>query len=260
VKQLRVDAIKTDRNVDAAEPLPGLTMTFKQPIVVLEDGTLVDGLRRLAAAKASGLEHVPVIILKDFGEAAELLGKVHEDRPCSPRRAWEIMSTLEPLSKSWAYERRVESAKLMRSGKRDKGLVRPKWGGVRALMRKSVGISYDQLSEAIRFLYRRAEQGDTKAIELVARIDRDEIGPGLAHSMYKGTVRLSGDIRDRAEQKILLETGPKRLASVMQSLNRLGSPIQLDQAAIQAAIDSLHSSRTQLTVLINRLRKELTSE
>ena len=257
MKQLRVDEIKTDRNVDAAAPLPGLTATFKQPIVVLPDGTLIDGLSRLRAARDAGLEYVPVVVVKDFAHAAELLAKVHTGRPCSPRRAWEIMSILEPMSKVWAYEQRAHNARLMRAGNRTKGEHRSV--GTRALLRKSVGLSYDQLSEAIRFIYRKAEQGDAVAQQLVERIDRGEVTPGLARDLYKGANKLAGDILERAEQKVLLETGPQRLSSVMQSLSRLGSPVQLKPEAIEAAIDSLHNSRTQLTVMINRLRKELPS-
>lgn len=258
MKQLRVDEIKTSRDVDAADVQPGLTMTFKQPIIVLADGTLVDGHYRLAAAKAAGLEHIPVIVVTDFAKAAELLAKVHEGRPCTPRRAWEIFSTLDPLAKEWAYEQRAHNARLMRQGKRGKGTHREV--GTRVLFRRAAGLSYDQLSENIRFIYRKADQGDEKAMALAARIDRGEIQPGLAHAIYKGTVKLSGDIRERSEQKTLLETGPQRLSSVMQSLGRLGSPVQLEPEAIIKAIESLHSSRRQLTVLINRLRKELPSE
>lgn len=258
MKQLRVDEIKTDRDVDAAEPLQGLTQTFKQPILVLEDGTLVDGLRRLAAAKAAGLEHVPVVVLKDFAVAADILAKIHATRACSARRAWEIMSVLEPMSKAWAYEQRAHNARQMRAGEREKGAHRSV--GTRGLLRRAVGLGYDQLSESIRFIYRKAESGDTRALELAARIDRGEIQPGLARNIYVGTVNLSGDIRERSEQKTLLETGPQRLSSVMASLSRLGSPVQLSPEQIQVAIASLHNSRTQLTVLINRLRKELPSE
>ena len=258
MNQLRVDEIKTDRDVDTVEPIPGLTPTYKMPIVVLEDGTLIDGLRRLAAAKAAGLEYVPVAVVSDFAKAAEVLAKAHEGRPCSPRRAWEIMSALEPMAKAWAYERRAYNARLMREGKRGKGAHRGV--GTRTLLRKSAGLTYDQLSESIRFIYRKAEQGDPRAMELVARIDRGDMTPGLARETYNGTIRLSGDIRERAEQKTLLETGPQRLASVMQSLVRLGSPVQLKPEEIAKAIESLHSSRTQLTMLINRLRKELPSE
>lgn len=258
MKQLRVDEIKTDRDVDTVEPIPGLTPTYKMPIVVLEDGTLIDGLRRLAAAKAAGLEYVPVIVVSDFAKATEVLIKAHDGRPCAPRRAWEIMSALEPMAKSWAYEQRAHNARLMRQGKRGKGAHREV--GTRTLLRKSAGLSYDQLGENIRFIFRKAEQGDPRAIELVTRIDHGTMTPGLAVSTYTGAVRLAGDIRERPEQKTLLETGPQRLASVMQSLTRLGSPVKLAPEDIAKAIESLHTSRTQLTMLINRLRKELPSE
>lgn len=262
MKQLRVDEIKTDRDVDAAEPLPGLTTAFKHPLMVLEDGTLIDGLRRLRTARDAGLEYVPVFVASDFVKAAEYLARLHEGRPCAPRRAWQIMSALEPLSKSWAYERRVYNARITNKegrGLTPKGAVR-KPVGTRTLLRKAVGLNYDQISERIRQLYRKAEAGDQRAIDLTARVDRGELTPGMAHDIYIGAKRLPGDVRERSEQKTLLETGPQRLASVMQSLSRLGSPVVTDPALVEKAIKSLTESRTQLVVMINRLRKELTSE
>lgn len=255
MKQLRVDEIKTDRDVDAVAPRQGLTLTYKQPIVVLEDGTLVDGLYRLAAAKAAGLEYVPVVVVSDFVKATELLAKVHEGRPAPPRRAWEIISILEPMAKAWSYGQRAHNAKVMK-----KGDATMKPVGVRSRLRMAAGLKYDQIGEQIRRLYRKAEAGDDRALTLVEKVDRGELTVGQAHSLLTGEANLSGDIRTKPEQKVLLETGPQRLASVMQSLARLGSPVQLDPALIKEALDSLMASRTQLTIMINRLRKELPSE
>src|SRR3990167_4474596 len=106
-KQFAVSEIKQKGNVrvDMGD-LTELTASIKdrgvlQPLIVQEDGTLVDGHRRLAAAKAAGLKTVPV--------------QIQEVRP-EERAELQLETSLHrkdltPLEEAQAYAEYMKAAK-----------------------------------------------------------------------------------------------------------------------------------------------------
>lgn len=85
IRRVKIDSLKTNpkfKDLYMAEPEKveaisksiienGLDPT--QPIIILEDGTLVDGHSRLLAAKKAGLDEVFVIVKKGFSSETEVL-------------------------------------------------------------------------------------------------------------------------------------------------------------------------------------------
>lgn len=85
IRRMKIDSLKTNpkfKELYSAEPEKveaisqsilekGLDPT--QPIIILEDGTIVDGHSRLLAAKKAGLDEVFVIVKKGFSSETEVL-------------------------------------------------------------------------------------------------------------------------------------------------------------------------------------------
>lgn len=85
IRRVKIDSLKTNpkfKDLYIAEPEKvealcksilenGLDPT--QPIIILEDGTVVDGHSRLLAAKKAGLDEVFVIVKKGFNSETEVL-------------------------------------------------------------------------------------------------------------------------------------------------------------------------------------------
>ena len=107
-KQFAVSEIKQKGNVrvDMGD-LTELTASIRdrgvlQPLIVQEDGTLVDGHRRLAAAKAAGLKMVPVQIEKEMGP---------EGRSEMQLETVLHRKDLTPIEEAQAYAEYMKSAK-----------------------------------------------------------------------------------------------------------------------------------------------------
>lgn len=80
-----------------------------QPIVISSDYSLIGGMRRLTAVKKLGWSKVPVHVVKNIGEAVELLKAERDENTCrkpyTPTECVEIGEAIEQMLKPKMKER-----------------------------------------------------------------------------------------------------------------------------------------------------------
>lgn len=94
-----------------------------QPVVITEDGLLVAGERRLAAARSLGWETVKVHIITNFTDAAELLRAERDENTCRKEMTMSelvaIGKRLEELERPKARARQVNGQERGRASRWD---------------------------------------------------------------------------------------------------------------------------------------------
>lgn len=102
-----------------------------------------------------------------------------------------------------------------------------------------------------------ADQGDTFAQNLLAQFEAGEVGLTMMGNIWKGRNGRPGDITKAAEQREILTQAGMSFASAVYALQKLG-PIHssITVKELDGYIKNLYDPRTDLTVFINKLRKE----
>ena len=120
IRRVKIDSLKTNpkfKDLYIAEPEKveairksilenGLDPT--QPIIILEDGTIVDGHSRLLAAKKAGLDEVFVIVKKGFSTETEVL--MYEEHLQLSRRNLNEAEKLKHLENLLELKKQAQDA------------------------------------------------------------------------------------------------------------------------------------------------------
>lgn len=120
IRRVKIDSLKTNpkfKDLYIAEPEKveaisksiienGLDPT--QPIIILEDGTIVDGHSRLLAAKKAGLDEVFVIVKKGFSSETEVL--MYEEHLQLSRRNLNEAEKLKHLENLLELKKQAQDA------------------------------------------------------------------------------------------------------------------------------------------------------
>lgn len=120
IRRVKIESLKTNskfKNLYIAEPEKveairksilenGLDPT--QPIIILEDGTIVDGHSRLLAAKKAGLDEVFVIVKKGFSSETEVL--MYEEHLQLSRRNLNEAEKLKHLENLLELKKQAQDA------------------------------------------------------------------------------------------------------------------------------------------------------
>lgn len=120
IRRMKIDSLKTNpkfKELYSAEPEKveaisksilenGLDPT--QPIIILEDGTIVDGHSRLLAAKKAGLDEVFVIVKKGFSSETEVL--MYEEHLQLSRRNLNEAEKLKHLENLLELKKQAQDA------------------------------------------------------------------------------------------------------------------------------------------------------
>lgn len=113
----RMDELTTNRELrprddlsDILETLEGGKSGIKEPLLVREDGLIIDGVRRYNAAKKIGYTGtVPVEVAYDFVDALEYFKQSMKNNGVEripPSRVFRLYEDLRPLSEKFAKEAR----------------------------------------------------------------------------------------------------------------------------------------------------------
>lgn len=120
IRRVKIDSLKTNpkfKDLYIAEPVKveaisksiienGLDPT--QPIIILEDGTIVDGHSRLLAAKKAGIDEVFVIVKKGFSSETEVL--MYEEHLQLSRRNLNEAEKLKHLENLLELKKQAQEA------------------------------------------------------------------------------------------------------------------------------------------------------
>jgi Predicted transcriptional regulators len=259
-KNVPIDSVITERVLTVGDDLSDLAQSMKRdgltvPLLVTQDYELIDGLRRLEAARALGWTEIEVVPTILFPRACELINQAREHGlhalPLTGQRIWEIYSDLKPLlsiTRSMNQRGRAKAAGIRESS------------GGRPLLSKSLGLKSEALLQAITHVHRMLSDPTygAKAAEALELIEAGHLSYYGAHDFIKKTHGLTGSITGLNEQRSGLEAAITSLNGTVRALNQLG-PLhkKLPSEEASARLAEFHAARAKLTKFIRLLTEEI---
>ena len=253
-ERILIESIKTLRTLDPDDKVQPLAIDIrdsgqKVPVLLDEDYTLIDGLRRLEAVKMLGHETIEVVRATTLEEATDVLKLAHAGKPVDRvRRVWEIRKQLQRLLSERGSRQRQRQTGLPRGARVISKEEKWRWlfidamGGLKS-------------ADRIRTLYGMAEKNDALAQELVTRMENGEISPHAAYARYTRRTPLNGNIHSAKEQLAALENATRGLSGIMKALDKLGWPIMVSPEDRAPIIKELLVYRRQFYKLIHLLEE-----
>ena len=268
VRAVKIAGLQTDRPWPDDEGIDALAADIrrhgvKEPILVIgREEYVLDGVRRVAAMRKLGRENIPAFVSDDMFDVAI---HMYETQPqgLTARRRVEIIRHVHALmgkrpAQAIAADRLEAYLKATNKQKEVTTILRQS-GTVRTLL--ALAAQATPPFTRIQFLppvIRAADLGDTFAQELLRRFEGGELTLTVMNNLWKERNGRPGDITKAAEQSEILTKASLSLASAVYALQKLG-PIHpsITGKELDGFIKNLYDPRTDLTVVINKLRKEL---
>ncbi len=250
--RIRIDQVITERDLDAAEPLPSDPDIVRVPIVVSKDMVLIDGLRRLKYWRDSGTKTIAAIVVNTMDEAYEALAPQHEGRTLKPRQIWNILRIVYPWGIKESHSKRTLRA--MQTRRTGISTANKNHTPLRMRMVKMLNVPSGHGVERTVYLYRLAEAGNEFAVQMAREVDEGKRSIYSAATLVSQGQVFKGSIREINEQKTLLENGSRNLGAQVGALLKLGSPILVPNEDLDVHIQSLVASRSKLASFINQLK------
>lgn len=252
--RIRIDQVVTDRDLDAAEPLPADPAIVRVPIIVTNEMVLVDGLRRLKFWRDSGVKTVLAIVVSNVDEAYAAIGPQQAGRTLKPQQMWNILRIVYP----WGVADSARKRAFMAAESRHLGVKRKVKGlhntPLRMRMVEMLNASSGHVIERTIYLYRAADNGNTLAQQMVQEVNEGKKSVYTAADVVTRGNVFRGSIREINEQKTLLDNGARNLGAQIGALLKLGSPVVVDTEDLESAIQALVASRSKLATFINQLK------
>ena len=258
-ERIPIRIIKTDRLADVGTPAyEELALSLAEqgqltPIVILHNGTLVDGRRRLAWLEGRGETKIDACVVSTLEDAADALAENHPSPPDRIRRVWEIRQVLEPL----IAERDRKLRHRPRPGRRVYRDSDAPTERLRDLLRRALG-DYNAIDKVMT-IYNAALSGNEKAAALVDYMERGELTIHQAFAQYEArrtdvSIHFARDVVTARQQKQLLANATERLSAIVMAMQRLG-PIKMSTEDVQLILGELRKNRSLMYRTIKLLEE-----
>jgi len=268
VRAVKLAGLQTDRPWPDDEGIDALAADIrrhgvKEPILVIgREEYVLDGVRRVAAMRKLGRENIPAFVSDDMFDVSIHMYETHEPNHFDMSRRVEIIRHIHTLmgnrvSQSGASARLADYI-AERYMEREINPVLRQSGTTRTLLMMATRAAppYTRVQYLIPVI-KAADRGDGFAQDLLNRLMSGELGLIAMSKQWRERTR-PGDIVKAAEQREILTQAGLSIASAIYALQKLG-PIHpsITTKEMEGLIKNLFNPRTDLTVIINNLRKEL---
>lgn len=254
-----IDSIVVDRQLrpdDNVEVLAKsiLDQGLKFPVLIREDGVLVDGLRRLEASRLAGFTTVQVVIAKTFEDATEALAASHADTPKKrldypPWRLDQIWRTALklPHRASWPVNEHP----------------------ARTLMKEALHLSSENILQCTVFTYKMAEkpgpEGDIarEAVQLMEAGKINGYGGRIRIHEYRRHVSIADATMTKAQANRIITQAVANILGTLRGFDLVPKGLEaeaFDLKAIKKLAYELEEARTRLVDMAGRFRKIIKSE
>jgi len=258
-----VDAIITTRRLEPDEDLSKLVEHIKEngmkvPILIDRNNILIDGLRRLEAAHALGLDSVSVVVATDYVVACNAINAAYAYDVAAHRtwrRVWEMYRDTQVLMWDRLSMLRQRTAKERMEDARKAG------GETRDLFTVALGLSSRSMLQAVLHVHRLAESDTTplgdRAREAVILLAEGKVTPYGADGHVKRAPGLSGDMVALEDQRNLLSSVASTLSGIAKGLTKMG-PLNpgLSPEELKVWLDSMKASRRILVSFIRNMEEK----
>jgi len=256
---ISIDSIIIPPRMHPAEDSKGLST--KIPILVTPQGSvdgpfiLIDGLRRLNAAKQLNRTEIWAEVVHTFKDACSNLSTTHKGNIITTRRIFEIYMTLVPLMNLYRYKSQGKKQVLARE-----------------ILYEALGLSSritPSEFSAILQMYRAADLNRIPlAIKMVEVMERGDLSPHAARQQYSRKrfgdprallrgrkVEPQGSVLKASDQRQIVNTAIATLSGVTKGLNELGPwSTQISRQELDSWVKELVAQRTLLNRTIRLAR------
>lgn len=230
----------------------------RAPILILEDGTLVDGLWRLRHAEARGKKTIAAVRATNLGDAISNLELVREGI-MSPARIYQIHTSLADLYSQYSFQVRGRPRNPERESESGYVIEGGYLGSARSFWTRAYGTSsWHNVIQLEREL--ALDPTNQRLMDAVKQLEAGEIKPSTAYKRgirqyYK--VPFRGSVDKKTDQQRLLRSVTDQLGSVVTALSKLGLPLQGDVEDLQQIHDELFQHRSKISQLLILIRKRV---
>lgn len=268
VRAVKVAGLQTDRPWPNDEGIDALAADIrrhgvKEPILVIgREEYVLDGVRRVAAMRKLGRENIPAFVSDDMFDVAIRMYETHQPEDLSSRRRVEIVRHVHGLMGNRVAQANVAArleAYLEEANKQNEvSVVLRQSGATRTLLLLAARAArpYTRI-QYLPPVIRAADHGDPYAQEMLARFENGELSVSAMGTAWKERNGRPGDITKAAEQREILTQAGLSIASAVYALQKLGAiHPSITAKELDSLIKNLYDPRSDLTVVINKLRKE----
>jgi ParB-like nuclease domain len=257
VTKVPIADIFTDRVLPSDANIDDLVKQIREsgkvePILVRENGTLIDGLRRIKAAEQLGWKQIDAVVSDDIRLVLALIAKSHVGVKTSVRRMYEFNLVLTELntlrlrrfkaSGQWPMEQRAPE---------DRDFL------YNQEVYLAFGLPYRSAwGRAIR-LYRLALQGNEWARGLLKEVEVGDRTVDSAANVMEEKGALGGYVLDPTEQEQLLKFGFRKIRVTIEGLKKVGTPVQFPPEQFESYLEEIDRLRRSLLLIHRALRKEM---
>lgn len=228
------------------------TNGLKHSIVVL-DGVVIDGLKRIEAFKLLGRARIPALVTNNFGEAALYLEKVREGAQVGPPRNVEIVEQLEPFRQRYhklRYSERLWSLNLAKP-----------WGPFtsRTLMAKAIGNS-ESYTETLLMILKHAPTNE----DLARRLALIRRGEDTVHGTYWAFRRqVVAQVHSSAkpeEVKTVMSRGFQTMETTLEAMAKYGAMFSLSREEREDFVQQYQEIRRRIYTATKEIKEGLQTE
>lgn len=225
---------------------------LKHQILVM-DGIVVDGLRRIEAFKLLGRARIPALVTLNYGEATFHLAKVREGEKIEPPRSIEIVEALEPY--------RQQYHKLRYYPKQAAENAAKPWGSIptRRLLARALGTA-ESYSEAMLLIIRSASENS----EVARRLALVRKGQDTIHGVYKLYRRIATtgghESAPASEIRTTVTRGFQTLDTTLNAMVKYGTMLALPREERVELTRKAEHARRQLYQLAKGIKDGLMME
>lgn len=238
-----LDMIKTDRvlhgtSADVADLAADIKQNgLKRPVLLLDDMTLVDGLRRIEAARLNGYMEIDAVVTSDLTEIHDVLRKAHVDDGMPPgRRIFELHALLKELIHD--YHKKLRNAGLWKTKDRPKDTPKLR---ISDYMQTACNLPYKTYMGRIVILYAAEAAKIPLAVDLMRQVEAGELNISRASYLWELNHQSSENLSPQ-DQKILLTESMRNLGVIVKALRRL------PKAEMKIPVEDLEEATAQLRV------------
>lgn len=229
---------------------------LQHPIVV-SDGIVVDGLKRIAALRKLKEHTIPAVVSTELPELAEALEAQRIHRPDNARLLHLAMA-LETAKVAYVKQRRTFAGQA-----RGQGGAFPKGAQptTRDLMTRATGATYGRM-EVLSTLTRLAELDPTVKEKLKDLLKGKQTIYGLqtwVHQRTRGELKLI-PTATAAEVRAIMERGFRSIATTIEAMGKFGDMSVLTQSERKQLLDSIGAQRSSMLALARAIRRGLVEE
>lgn len=223
---------------------------LQHPILVM-DGIVIDGLKRVEAFKLLGRARIPAKITTHFGEATEHLEGVRNGGKFGTTRQVEIVEQLEPFRQRF-HKRRYNSDVMDEEDKR--------WNDIssRTMLSRAIGRS-ESSTEALLYLINHIQIPEVARRLVLIKRGEDTIH-GLRQWIAKSHPRQSYANAAAPEITAATDRGFQDLTTTLEAMSKYGAMTALSRAHRAKILGEVEKVRRQLYYMAKEIRTGLQLE